>query len=51
MPVRRCASGPDGLTVRRAVAGGSGSHLVAGLARAQAFAVVAADVERGPGRG
>jgi molybdopterin molybdotransferase len=38
-------SGPDGLSVRRAVAGGSGSHLVAGLARAEAFAVVPADVE------
>ncbi len=37
--------GPDGLAVRRAVAGGSGSHLVAGLARAEAFAVVPADVE------
>ena len=35
----------DGLTARRAVAGGSGSHLVAGLARAEALAVVPADVE------
>ncbi|WP_182111810.1 gephyrin-like molybdotransferase Glp [Actinotalea sp. JY-7876] len=32
--------------VRPAVRGGSGSHLVAGLARAEALAVVAADVER-----
>jgi molybdopterin molybdotransferase len=37
---------PDGtLVARRAVAGGSGSHLVAGLARAQALAVVPADVD------
>ena len=39
------ADGPDGPEVRRAVAGGSGSHLVAGLARAQVLAVVDADVE------
>ena len=38
-------AGPEGVLVRRAVAGGSGSHLVAGLARAEAFAVVPADVE------
>jgi len=44
MPVTLDA-GPDGLLARRAVAGGSGSHLVAGLARAEAFAVVAADVD------
>lgn len=41
------APAPDGaLGVRPAVRGGSGSHLVAGLARAEALAVVAADVER-----
>ena len=45
MPV--VLSGPmSDLRVRRAVAGGSGSHLVAGLARADALAVVPADVER-----
>ncbi|MFK0402442.1 gephyrin-like molybdotransferase Glp [Microbacterium sp. NPDC090225] len=32
-------------TVRPATAGGSGSHLAGGLARAQAFAIVPADVE------
>ena len=36
--------GPDGLTVRPATRGGSGSHLVGGLAAADGFAVVAADV-------
>ncbi|WP_307844998.1 molybdopterin molybdotransferase MoeA [Actinotalea solisilvae] len=35
-----------GVGVRPAVRGGSGSHLVAGLARAEALAVVAADVDR-----
>ncbi|WP_298457194.1 gephyrin-like molybdotransferase Glp [uncultured Cellulomonas sp.] len=44
MPVTIHA-GPDGDRVRRAVGGGSGSHLVGGLARAQALAVVPADVE------
>ncbi|PCE13849.1 molybdopterin biosynthesis protein [Microbacterium sp. SZ1] len=33
-------------TVRPATAGGSGSHLAGGLARAHAFAIVPADVER-----
>jgi molybdopterin molybdotransferase len=51
MPVRFDApdDGPAGaiapLRVRPAVAGGSGSHLVAGLARAQGFAVIGAEVE------
>ncbi|WNB87242.1 hypothetical protein [Cellulomonas sp. ATA003] len=45
MPVT-LAAGPDGLRARRAVRGGSGSHLVAGLARAHALAVVPADVEQ-----
>ena len=38
---------PEGRTphVRRAVSGGSGSHLVAGLARAEGLAIVAADVD------
>jgi molybdopterin molybdotransferase len=35
----------DGPRVRRAARGGSGSHLVAGLARAQGLAVVPAEVE------
>ncbi|GAA2720791.1 molybdopterin molybdotransferase MoeA [Cellulomonas aerilata] len=39
------AAGGAGLVARRAVPGGSGSHLVAGLARAHGLAVVAADVE------
>lgn len=46
MPV---ALGPDlgvGPAIRRATAGGSGSHLVAGLARAGGLAVVPAHVER-----
>lgn len=34
-----------GRTVRPATAGGSGSHLAGGLARAQAFAIVPAEVE------
>jgi molybdopterin molybdotransferase len=45
MPVTLTRSG-DRLTARRAVAGGSGSHLVAGLARADGLAVVDADVEQ-----
>lgn len=36
----------DGGGVRPSAAGGSGSHLVASLARAEAFAVIPADVER-----
>jgi molybdopterin molybdotransferase len=44
MPVT-LVRGEAGLVARRAVAGGSGSHLVAGLARAEGLAVVAADVE------
>lgn len=36
---------PDDVLVRPAVAGGSGSHLVAGLARARALAVVPAEVD------
>ncbi len=45
MPV--VLSGPSSdLRARRAVRGGSGSHLVAGLARAEALAVVPSDVER-----
>lgn len=51
MPVtfapRDDTSAADGVPgVRPAVRGGSGSHLVAGLARAEALAVVAADVDR-----
>ncbi|MBX9246780.1 molybdopterin molybdotransferase MoeA [Actinotalea ferrariae] len=42
----RRGDGPTVAGVRPAVRGGSGSHLVAGLARAEALAVVAADVER-----
>jgi molybdopterin molybdotransferase len=38
--------GPDGPTVRPATAGGSGSHLVGGLAVADGFAVVPEDVEQ-----
>lgn len=45
MPVVVTGREPD-LRVRRAVPGGSGSHLVAGLARADGLAVVPADVER-----
>lgn len=37
-------AGSDGLWVRRATRGGSGSHLVGGLAAADGFAVVGADV-------
>ncbi|MFG6504617.1 gephyrin-like molybdotransferase Glp [Microbacterium sp. P05] len=36
---------PDAGTVRPATAGGSGSHLAGGLARAQAFAIVSADID------
>lgn len=39
MPVR-LEDGPDGLLARPAAAGGSGSHLVAGLARADGLAAV-----------
>jgi molybdopterin molybdotransferase len=45
MPVILTGREPD-LRVRRAVPGGSGSHLVAGLARADGLALVPADVER-----
>jgi molybdopterin molybdotransferase len=46
MPVVLLDESPDGAPqVRRAVPGGSGSHLVAGLARAEALAVVPAEVE------
>ena len=45
MPVRLTGHEPD-LRARRAVPGGSGSHLVAGLARADGLALVPADVER-----
>jgi molybdopterin molybdotransferase len=48
MPVRFDAVGSEPgvpLRVRPAVAGGSGSHLVAGLARAQGFAVVDAETD------
>ncbi|WP_372593753.1 gephyrin-like molybdotransferase Glp [Actinotalea sp.] len=45
MPVVLEGSGTD-LHARRAVSGGSGSHLVAGLARADGLAVVPVDVER-----
>ena len=44
MPVM-LTRGPEGLVARRAAAGGSGSHLVAGLARAEGFAIVGAEVE------
>lgn len=44
MPVVVTA-GDDGLRVRRAAPGGSGSHLVTGLARATGLAVVPAEVE------
>ena len=44
MPVT-LTRGPEGLLARRSAAGGSGSHLVAGLARAEGFAIVGADVE------
>lgn len=45
MPVRTLAVGADGrATVAAAAAGGSGSHLVASLARADAIAVVPAEV-------
>ena len=44
MPVVLERDGDGAPVARRAVAGGSGSHLVAGLARAQALAVVPADV-------
>ena len=37
-------AGPAGLTARPATRGGSGSHLVGGLAAADGFAVVGADV-------
>lgn len=48
-PIRRTQVLPvviDGNGVRPSAAGGSGSHLVASLARAEAFAVIPADVER-----
>jgi molybdopterin molybdotransferase len=46
MPVVLLDESPDGAPqVRRAMPGGSGSHLVAGLARAEALAVVPAEVE------
>lgn len=45
MPVRTLWEGADGrATVAPAAAGGSGSHLVASLARADALAIVPADV-------
>lgn len=45
MPVRVLWEGTDGrLTVAPATSGGSGSHLVARLARAEALAIVPADV-------
>lgn len=45
MPVVIEDDGDGPVAVRRAVAGGSGSHLVAGLARAEGLAVVPAQVE------
>lgn len=45
LPAAIDRSDPSNWTVRPATAGGSGSHLAGGLARAEALAVVAAEVE------
>ena len=44
MPIT-LGAGPDGPTVRPATAGGAGSHLVGGLARADGYAIVPEAVE------
>lgn len=44
LPARIDRADPTGWTVRPATAGGSGSHLAAGLAQAEAYAVVPEDV-------
>ncbi len=45
IPVAIDRSDPARWTVRPATAGGSGSHLAGGLARAEAYAIVAAEVD------
>ncbi|KAA9131217.1 molybdopterin molybdotransferase MoeA [Microbacterium caowuchunii] len=45
LPAAIDRSDPGGWTVRPATSGGSGSHLAGGLARAEAYAVVPAEVE------
>ncbi|MGC5171371.1 gephyrin-like molybdotransferase Glp [Microbacterium sp. DT81.1] len=45
LPVALDRTDPSAWTVRPATSGGSGSHLAGGLGRAEAYAVVAAEVE------
>lgn len=45
LPAAIDRSDPGRWTVRPATAGGSGSHLAGGLARAEAYAIVAADID------